>query len=57
MNFLIEKLLLTLFIISLKTKKMVKSAISGKLNYRARMYAPFLIGFLIIVWAVFIIVI
>ncbi|MEK6886842.1 MAG: hypothetical protein AABW88_03340 [Nanoarchaeota archaeon] len=54
MNFLIEKLVLTLFILSLKTKKIVRSAVSGRLNYRARIYAPFLIGFLILAWAVFI---
>ena len=54
MNFLIEKLVLTLFILSLKTKKIVRSAVFGRLNYRARIYAPFLIGFLILAWAVFI---
>ncbi len=55
MNFLIEKVLLTLFIISLKTKKIVKSAVSGKINYHARRYIPFLIGVLIIAWILFVV--
>ena len=54
MNILIEKLILTLFILSLKTKKIVKSAVSGKINYHAKIYAPFVIGLLIAAWALFI---
>ena len=42
-----------LFIISLKTKKMVRSAVSGKINYYAKIYVPFVVGFLIIAWAMF----
>ncbi len=54
MGFFTDRILLTLFIFRLKTKRIVKSAISGKINYYAKSYAPFVIGSLIVLWALFI---
>jgi len=54
MKFLIEKLLLDLFILHVKTKKILRSAARGKINYYAKSYFPFALGLLIGIWALFI---
>jgi hypothetical protein len=54
MGFLIDKILVTLFLLGLKTRRVVKSAISGKLNYKAKIVAPYLVGALLVAWLVFI---
>jgi hypothetical protein len=54
MGFFTDKILLTLFMLRLKTKRVVKSAIHGKLNYQARTYAPYVLGAMIAAWLLFI---
>lgn len=54
MSFLTDKVLVTLFILRLKTKRVVKSAISGKLNYKARTVVPYIIGACSLLWALFV---
>ena len=49
-----EKIALSLFILGLKTKRIVNSAVSGRINYYAKIYLPFVIGLLIIGWALFV---
>lgn len=54
MKNLIEKMLLFVFIFNLKTKRIMKSTVNGKINYHLKKYAPFVIGFLIGAWALFV---
>jgi len=49
-----EKILLGLFIVSLKTRKVVRSAIAGRINYQAKKLAPFVVGLLLAIWVSFI---
>lgn len=53
MGFLTEKILLGLFIARLKTKRITKSMIRGKINYNVRKSIPFLIGTMVIGWAIY----
>ena len=53
MSFFIEKIAVPIFILGLKTKRIAKSAVRGKINYHVRKHAPFTIGFLIAGWILF----
>ncbi|MBN2421145.1 hypothetical protein JXB27_02595 [Candidatus Woesearchaeota archaeon] len=54
MGFWIDKVLLPLFIVALKTKRIAKSAVRGKLNYQAKKIFPHALGLLIAAWAMFV---
>lgn len=54
MGFLMDKVILNIFLLSLKTKRIAKSAIHGKLNYKARTIAPYFVGLLLAAWLAFI---
>ena len=46
--------MLPLFVLGVKTKRFAKSAMNGKLNYKAKEIAPYAIGTIIAGWVVFI---
>lgn len=54
MGFWSDKILLPLFIIMLKTKRVAKSAISGKINHQIKSVFPYVLGAIIAGWAIFI---
>lgn len=54
MGFWVDRILLPLFIVALKTKRIAKSAVRGKLNYQVRKVFPYVLGIMIAAWAMFI---
>jgi hypothetical protein len=54
MGFFTDKVLLALFMVVLKTKRIAKSAIDGKINHHIRKFAPYFLGAIIIGWTMFI---
>jgi hypothetical protein len=54
MGFFSDRILVPLFMVVLKTKRIAKSAMQGKLNYQARKIAPVAVGILIAAWTFFI---
>lgn len=49
-----DRLLLTLFMTVLKTKRIAKSAVNGKINYNIKKYAPYAVGVSTIIWLCFV---
>jgi hypothetical protein len=54
MGFLTDKLLLALFMVVLRTKRIAKSAIDGKINHQIRKITPFALGAIIVGWTLFV---
>ena len=49
-----DKILVPLFMVVLKTKRIAKSAVNGKLNYNVKKATPYVLGLAIIAWTVFV---
>ncbi len=49
-----EKILVPMFIVVLKTKRIAKSAVNGKLNHQVKTLTPYAIGTMIAAWTWFI---
>lgn len=49
----LDKIIVSFFVFGLKTKRIARSAVSGKLNYQAKLLAPYFLGTIIFAWAIF----
>ncbi len=54
MGFFTDKVLLPLFMVGIRTKRIAKSVVRGKLNYRVRKIIPYAVGTMIVIWALFV---
>jgi hypothetical protein len=54
MGFFSDKIGVPLFMIGVRTKRIARSAVRGKLNYKARRFAPYIIGTMIFLWTLFV---
>jgi len=53
---MLDKMLVSLFMVVLKTKRIANSAVNGKLNHSARKVFPYVLGIMIAIWATFVFV-
>ena len=51
---MLEKTLVSLFLVFLKTKRIAKSAINGRISYHVKKAMPYAVGIAIVVWVLFV---